>query len=228
MRHSSLSISPLHACITALALAAVNGFGATSFVPVTGFESDPRGGAAEWDIFTASEGSQGTAPFTAGLNAPTSSGVSINVLAPITSPGGLIAGGDSYYSHSGAYGFSVNVEFAENVDFARISYALVGSQGAPDPFPISPDIAAATSLGSGSYSDANNNTVFYTDFELDSPETIITATFGDTPAPFSSFRSINGIRAEGLSAAPIPEPSSTLLLMLGLTTCIRRRRCAQS
>ena len=191
-----------------------------------GFDSDPRGGAAEWDIFTAPDGSQGAAPVTAGLNVPTSSNVNISILANIASPGGLIAGGDSYYSHSGAYAFSVDIAFSSVVEFARISYALVGSQGAPDPFPVPPEIVDATSLGSGSYSDTNNNTIFYTDFELGASQTNVTATFGDTPAPFSSFRSINGIRVEGLTAAPIPEPSSTVLALLGLTALVFNRKRA--
>ena len=163
------------------------------------------------------------APVSAGLNAPTSTDLNINVLVDIPSPGGLLAGGDSYYSHSGAYSFDVLATFSVGVDFARVSYALVGSQGAPDSFPIAPDIVDATSLGSGTYNDGTN-TIFYSDFDLGSTSTNITATFGDTPAPFSSFRSINGVRIEGLSVAPIPEPSSALLILIGFGVVMRRRR----
>lgn len=223
MTTSSIPIKSLLAFGSVLGLAAMTSFAATTFVPLHGFDSDVRGGSAEWDLFTAPSGSQGAAPVSAGLNTPTSTDLNINVLVPIQSPGGIIGGGDSYYSHSGAYSFEVAAAFSVGIDFARVSYALVGSQGAPDPFPIAPDIAAATSLGSGSYADGTN-TIFYTDFELGSTATDITATFGDAPAPFSSFRSINGVRIEGLSAAPIPEPSSTVLLLLGFGFFVRRRR----
>ena len=223
MTTSSISIKSSLAFGGALCLATMTSFAATTFVPVPGFDADVRGGSAEWDLFTAPSGSQGAAPVSVGLNAPTSTDLNINVLVAIPSPGGIIGGGDSYYSHSGAYSFDAVASFSVGVDFARVSYALVGSQGSPDPFPIAPDIAAATSLSSGSYSDGTN-TIFYADFDLGSTTTDITATFGDAPAPFSSFRSINGVRIEGLSAAPIPEPSSAALLLLGLGFIARRRR----
>lgn len=225
MNLSILLPSPLRIVLGLATVSIPCALGVTSFVPVPSFDSDPRGGAAEWDIFTAASGSQGASPITSGLNVSTSSEMTIDVLAAIASPGGLIAGGDTYYSHSGAYAFSIDVAFAQGVDFARVSYALVGAQGAPEPFPVAPEIVDATSLGSGSYNDANNNTIFYTDFELASSQTEITATFGDTPAPFMSFRSINGVRVEGLSANPIPEPSSALLAMLGIAAVgLNRRR----
>ncbi len=215
-------------CLRLMALGAFLGalpsMAATSFVPVPGFDVDPKGGSAEWDIFTAPDGAQGAAPVTAGLNVPTSSGLRIDVLVDIASPGGLIAGGDSYYSHSGAYAFEVQTAFSVGVEFARVSYALVGSQGAPEAFPVAPDIVDAVSLGSGSYADGNSNTVFYTDFDLGGTKTEVTATFGDVPAPFSSFRSINGIRVEGLSSAPIPEPQTAGLALLGLIAMACRRR----
>lgn len=223
MTTSSILHKTLITLSGALGITIVTTLAATTFVPVPGFEADARGGAAEWDLFTAPSGSQGAAPVSAGLNTPTSTDLNINVLVAIPSPGGIVGGGDSYYSHSGAYGFEVTAAFSVGVDFARVSYALVGSQGAPDPFPVAPDIAAATSLSSGTYSDGTN-TIFYTDFDLGATKTDLTATFGDTPAPFSSFRSINGVRIEGLSAAPIPEPSSATLLLLGLGFVMRRRR----
>lgn len=223
MTTTSLFSKSLLALGSALGLASVTTFAATTFVPVPGFDADARGGSAEWDLFTSPSGSQGAAPVSAGLNTPTSTDLNINVLVDIPSPGGLLAGGDSYYSHSGAYSFEAIAAFSVGVDFARVSYALVGSQGAPDPFPVAPDIVAATSLSSGSYTDGTN-TIFYTDFELGSTSTDITATFGDVPAPFSSFRSINGVRIEGLSAAPIPEPGSAALILLGIVFISRRWR----
>jgi|MDTC01.3.fsa_nt_gb hypothetical protein len=221
---STLNYLSLLAFTSAILVTSTSLFAVTSFVPAPNFAADSKSGSAEWDIFTSPDGSQGAAPFTAGSNVPTSTELNINVLVPIETPGGLLAGGDSYYSHSGAYGFEVQTAFSVGVDFARVSYALVGSQGAPAPFPISPDIVDATSLNSGSYSDSNNNTVFYSDFDLGGTKTDITATFGDTPAPFSSFRSINGVRIEALSSAPIPEPSSAALLLIGLSFVARRKR----
>ncbi|MEM7386291.1 MAG: hypothetical protein AAF514_15220 [Verrucomicrobiota bacterium] len=198
--------------------------GATTFVPSSGFGVDPVAGAAEWDVFSDASGVQ-SGGTVSGNNAPTSNSLTIDVVAPITPPGGLLGGGDSYYAHSGAYQFEVQSAFSTGVDFARISYALVGTQGAPDPFPIAPSISGATLIRNGFYGDSNNNTIFFSDFDLGNPQTDISARFGDVPQPFSSFRSINGVRIEGLSTRPIPEPSVLLLgaIAAGLGTLRRRR-----
>ena len=82
MTTTSLFSNSLLALGSALGLASVTTFAATTFVPVPGFDADARGGSAEWDLFTSPSGSQGAAPVSAGLNTPTSTDLNINVLAP--------------------------------------------------------------------------------------------------------------------------------------------------
>ncbi|MEM7147408.1 MAG: PEP-CTERM sorting domain-containing protein [Verrucomicrobiota bacterium] len=207
----------------------------TNFGVANNFLIDPGAYSASWDFFSTTSGSQGAAQATAGPNPLTGTDASTTILVPFTSPpGGLLppagpGAGDRYYVHDGAFSWSETATSVNPVDYIRISYALVGSGfGGTAPFPIGPNLSVGnTPLGGGAYNDpAGGNRIFYFDYVLDSPQTSVTATFGDVPAPFSSFRSVNGVEIVGMTLQPgaVPEPSRALLVAGGLAIGLFRRR----
>ena len=186
--------------------------------------------SASWDSFTfqstavGESGSHGSAQATTGTLI-IASDLSTEILDSYEFPGGILGGGDSYYSHTGGYEWTASADFSETVGYLRISYSLVGAMGAPSPFPNAPSITGATEIGSGSYT-TGNNTVFFTDFAFDFPSSSFSASFGDIVFPNfpGSFRSIDGVQFEVFDAVPVPEPSSALFFFASSALFLRRRR----
>lgn len=193
-------------------------------------------GSASWDTWSYSptpdetgSGSQGAAQTTTGV-LMTGSDLQTEVIDAYEFPGGLGTNPDTYYFHTGGGSWTGSVQLSEAVTHVRVSYSLLDfGGGAADPYPAAPAIAGATSLGSGQYTTDDGlilGTVFYEDFALAGPQTEIETTFGDVlfPGYPGSFRSVDGVQMEVFEAAPIPEPTSGALALIGLTLLGRRRR----
>ena len=95
-------------------------------------------------------------------------------------------------------------------------------------YSIPPVIPGAVPLGSNSYPapDDGGQNIFYHDFELAEPSSSISVNaFGDAPPGFS-FRSFDALLIEGFNATPVqvPEPSSSLLALLGVAMVFHRKR----
>ena len=144
-------------------------------------------------------------------------------------PGGLLGNPDTYYIHDGGLTWTANVSLRSTVDYVRVSYSLfAGGMGGPAAFGMAPSVVGATLINTGSYL-SGNNTVFYSDLQLTSGASQISAEFGDLVFPNfpGSFRSLDAVQVEVFDAPPIsliPEPSSLVLLAGGMLALAGRRK----
>jgi len=213
--------------ITLLALFAAPTHAATVWQPASNNLS-----SAAWDIFSFSSpnagdsGSHGAAQSSTG-SLITTSDLSTEITDSYdTPPGGFLGNPDTYYVHNGGFLWTAALTTSTPVSHVRVSYALfAGGMGGPSAFGNTPEITGATLINSGSYT-SGNNTVFFTDLELATPGTSISSSFGDQLFPMfpGSFRSIDSVQVEVFDSAPVPEPSSFLLLCLGAFPLLRRKR----
>ena len=187
--------------------------------------------SASWDTFTfsspaPSSGSQGSPQATTGGIVDAGSSVlNTTVFGNLAPPAGLYSGGDRYYIHSGGATWQPDFALTATVSFVRVSYSLAQAGGA---YGIPPVIPGATPIGASSYPapDGGGQNIFYHDFELPGPSSSISVNaFGDAPPGFS-FRSFDALLIEGFNSAPVqvPEPSSSLLGLLGVAMVFHRRR----
>ncbi len=187
--------------------------------------------SASWDTFTFSSpapasGSQGSPQATTGGIVDAGSSVlNTTVFGNLAPPAGLYSGGDRYYLHSGGATWQPDFALTATVSFVRVSYSLEQAGGA---YGIPPVISGATPVGSNSYPapDGGGQNIFYHDFELPGPSSSISVNaFGDAPPGFS-FRSFDALLIEGFNSTPVPvpEPSSSLLGLLGVAVALRRKR----
>ena len=206
--------------------------------------------SAEWDNWTyasttvenpgQSQGS-GTTTTAGGGFTFTSTDVTTDILQDNTDNplgNGLGFGptaGDTYYIHTGAYQWNVNVTLSSAVDYFRVSYALVGREStstAAADFANTPSLSDAEAIDSGSYNyNGSLNSVFYTTFELDEASDTFAVSFGDIVTPGfypGSFKSIDGIYVEAFNGTPnaVPEPQAFALLsgLIALICLATRRR----
>jgi len=207
----------------------------------TTFLTDANSAAvAQWDIWTVEVStlntptSQGAANFTSG--SIDTSDVETTILDAYTPPGGFLGNPDTFYIHNGGYSWSTEINLTSNIDFVRISYALLGFGGSSpsgfeDPITLS---TGETATSSGSYTSTEGGTVYYSDFTLNTASSSIEASFGDDINSFAftaaggSFRSIDSIQFEGFTTAPdiipVPEPSTSALVLLSSLALLRRKR----
>ena len=187
--------------------------------------------SASWDTFTFSSptpatGSQGSPQATTGGIVDTGSSVlNTTVFGNFAPPAGLYSGGDRYYLHGGGATWQPDFVLTGTVSFVRVSYSLAQAGGA---YGIPPVISGATPVGSNSYPapDGGGQNIFYHDFELSGPSSSISVNaFGDAPPGFS-FRSFDALLIEGFNSTPVPvpEPSSSILGLLGVAMAFRRKR----
>lgn len=187
--------------------------------------------SASWDTFTFSSptpatGSQGSPQATTGGIVDTGSSVlNTTVFGNLAPPAGLYSGGDRYYLHGGGATWQPDFVLTATVSFVRVSYSLAQAGGA---YGIPPVISGATPVGSNSYPapDGGGQNIFYHDFELSGPSSSISVNaFGDAPPGFS-FRSFDALLIEGFNSTPVPvpEPSSSILGLLGVAMAFRRKR----
>ena len=209
--------------------------------------SDDALASASWDTWSSSGStypgfgppvtvgtqsvSQGAGSYTSNGANFTSSSVTTNIINDFTSPpGGLLGGGDTFYIHDGAYTWDVDVQLDSAATHFRVSYALANSNfGAASDFSITPyNIAGAQVIASGSYSSivgSSDNQVFYTTFQVASPSSSFSTSFGDVvfggPAFPGTFKSIDGIYVEAFNGTPnaVPEPQAFALIS-GLVTVL--------
>lgn len=192
--------------------------------------------SASWDTWSYSapsgvtgSGSQGAAQASDG-SVITSSDLETNVIDAYEFPGGLGSNPDTYYFHTGGAVWTGSLSLSQEVSFVRVSYSLLGFGGTPpEDYPLTPNIPGATPLGGGQYPSDDGlilGSVFYQDLALAGPQTEIETTFGDVVFPGypGSFRSVDGVQLEVFETAPIPEPSSSLLALLGVALIGHRRR----
>ena len=186
-----------------------------------------------WEYATGPEqtgsGSQGPAQSTSGALVTTSN-LTTNVTDAYSFIGGLGSNPDTYYFHDGGATWAGSLELAEAASYIRVSYSLLGGRGgAPSPYSVGPSIEGATVINAGSYGTSNDGiegVVFFTDLQLSASATKIEASFGDTIFPGfpGSFKSVDGVQLEVFSSAPVPEPNSTALALLGALVIFRRKR----
>ena len=162
---------------------------------------------------------------TGGIVDAGSSVLNTTVFGNLAPPAGLYSGGDRYYLHSGGATWQPDFALTATVSFVRVSYSLEQAGGA---YGIPPVISGATPVGSNSYPapDGGGQNIFYHDFELPGPSSSISVNaFGDAPPGFS-FRSFDALLIEGFNSTPVPvpEPSSSLLGLLGVAVALRRKR----
>jgi len=211
-----------------LALATASASAATVWLP-----SPNALASASWDSWSipgspegliAGTHSQGNPQATTGsLVNVGASGLDATLGGSLTPPAGVYGGGDRVYSHAGSTQWAPSVQLTGPVSFVRVSYSLFQDGAA---FAIPPVIPGATPIGSNSYSDAGGNSVYYHDFQLPGPSaSISTLSFGD-PNGVPSFRSFDSLLVEVFNSnpAPVPEPSSALLGVLGAAMAFRRKR----
>ena len=181
--------------------------------------------------------SQGAGEYTSSGGNFISSNVTTNIINDFTSPpGGLLGGGDTFYSHDGAYSWDVDVELDSAATHFRVSYALVNSSfGAASDFSIPAySTSGASSVASGSYSSSvNDNIIFYNTFAVAGPPSgSFSAAFSDLvfggPSFPGSFKSMDGIYVEAFNGTPnaVPEPQAFALisgLVAVLFLAVRRR-----
>ena len=208
--------------------------------------SDDALASAEWDTWSSSGStypgfgapvtvaeqsvSQGAGAYTSSGANFTSSSVTTNIINDFTSPpGGLLSGGDTFYSHDGAYSWDVDVGLDSVATHFRVSYALKNSSfGAASDFSIPAySTSGASSVATGSYSSSvNDNIIFYTTFAVAGPpSSSFSASFSDVvfggPSFPGSFKSMDGIYVEAFNGTPInvPEPQAFALIS-GLVTVL--------
>lgn len=192
--------------------------------------------SASWDNWSYAPptgqigtGSQGSAQEISGALI-TSSDLETAVMDSYEFPGGLGFNPDTYYFHTGGGSWRASLELAESVTYVRVSYSLLGFGGSPaEDFPVIPRIEGATSLGGGRYATDDGlilGNIYYHDFVLGSPQNVVETTFGDDifPGFEGSFRSVDGVQLEVFRSAPIPEPSTGLLALIGIGMVWLRRR----
>ena len=210
-----------------LALTLTQSFGATIWQPASNSLA-----SASWDTFifasstSGDSGSQGAAQITTGTLV-TGSELSTEITQAYDSPpGGFLGNPDTYYFHNGAANWTASVDLLSGISYVRVSYALLGfGGGAPDAYPNIPEVTGSTLINNGTYNTATN-TVFFYDLQLDSAATSIETNFGDALFPSfpGSFRSFDSFQMEFFDSAPVPEPSSALLIALAGIPLLRRRR----
>ena len=212
--------------IILLSLSTVSAIAATVWSPAPNAVA-----SASWDTFTFASsapatGSQGGPQATTGGIVDTGSSVlNTTVFGNLAPPAGLLSGGDRYYLHNGGATWQPDFVLTAPVSFVRVSYSLAE---AGEAYAIPPAISGATPIGSNSYPapDGGGQNIFYHDFELSGPSSSISVNaFGDT-SPGFSFRSFDALLVEGFESTPVqvPEPSSSLLGLLGVAMVFRRKR----
>jgi len=220
----------MKATIPFLLLSAASLHGATVFRPAPNALA-----STSWDTFifetpvVGDSGTHGSAQAISGAFISTSDLSSETIAAYDRPPGGFNFNPDTYYFHNGGGAWTVSAALTSGVEFVRVSYALLGFGGsAPEAFAEGPEIPGATSINSGSYSTGTSQ-VFFSDFNVATSTTEITATFGDS-AIGQSFRSIDAVQLEFFSAVPVPEPSSLLMgvMVVGFFALRRKRASANS
>ena len=181
--------------------------------------------------------SQGAGEYTNSGGNFISSNVTTNIINDFTSPpGGLLGGGDTFYSHDGAYSWDVDVELDSAATHFRVSYALKNSSfGAASDFSIPAySTSGASSVATGSYSSSvNDNIIFYTTFAVAGPpSSSFSASFSDVvfggPSFPGSFQSVDGIYLEAFNGSPsaVPEPQAFALIsgLIAILSLAARRR----
>lgn len=192
--------------------------------------------SASWDTWSYSAGSgetgtgsQGAAQSTSG-ELVTTSNLTTTIIDAYDFPGGLGSNPDTYYLHNGGATWTGSLQLAEAASYVRVSYSLLGGRGgAPNAYATGPSIDGATVVNTASYGTSNDGIegiVFVTDLQLDVQSIEIEASFGDAIFPGfpGSFRSVDGVQLEVFSSAPVPEPNSTALALLGALVIFRRKR----
>ena len=190
--------------------------------------------SASWDTFNSisatgsagESGSHGSAQSTAGSIISGSDLATEIIDSYNPSIGGLGSNPSTYYFHDGGATWTTDLTLSSDVTYVRVSYSLLGfGGGGPDAYPLVPEIAGATLLNSSSYS-GGSNTVFFTDLQLTAGSSSLSANFGDVlfPGYPGSFRSVDGVQIEVFNSAPVPEPTSAALSLIGASILLRRRR----
>lgn len=212
--------------IILLSLSTVSAIAATVWSPAPNAVA-----SASWDTFTFSSpapatGSQGAPQATTGGIVDTGSSVlNTTVFGNLAPPAGIYGGGDRYYIHNGGATWLPDFVLNDTVSFVRVSYSLLQAGGA---YGIPPVIPGAIPIGSNFYPapDGGGQNIFYHDFESPGPSSSISVNaFGDAPPGFS-FRSFDALLVEEFigTTVPVPEPSSSFLVLLGDAMVFHRKR----